>query len=232
MKIQHSGGTGTSSFLVHKTMNYQIAKKTKANIQTNKPAYQLPTTVLFLLQLLLLFKFSMLCVVGFFCGVMGCGEQVAITLFSLHLLFIHFILCYPVEVLAFLWTLYCIIYYCVSLQSPSMSEGPLISCYFIMRNGFTRRVPLSSIRSNKGWENHKLKYVKGEENLSLSIFKWPFIKRFEETRLMAIPFTSKFRLPAVSYFSLPSYCTRNPSMRTASPRVAINEGVTDEKKKN
>ena len=25
--------------------------------------------------------------------------------------------------------LYCIIYFCVSLQSPSMSEGPLISCY-------------------------------------------------------------------------------------------------------
>ena len=63
-------------------------------------------------------------------GVMGCGEQVTnficITLFSLHLLFIHFILSYPIEVLAFLWTPYCIIYFCVSLQSPS--DGPLISC--------------------------------------------------------------------------------------------------------
>ena len=57
MKIQHSGGTGTSSCLVHKTMNYQIDKKknkkTKTNIQTNKPAYQRPTTVRILLQLLL-----------------------------------------------------------------------------------------------------------------------------------------------------------------------------------
>ena len=47
---------------------------------------------------------------------MGCGEQVTNWhLFSLHLLFIQFILSYPVYVLAFLWTLYCIIYYFVSL---------------------------------------------------------------------------------------------------------------------
>ena len=71
MKIQHSGGTGTSSCLVHKTMNYQIDKKTKTNIQTNKPAYQRPTRVLFLLQLLLLDKFSLLCVVGFFAECWG-----------------------------------------------------------------------------------------------------------------------------------------------------------------
>ena len=70
MKIQHSGGTGTSRCLVH----YQIDKKQK---QTNKPAYQRPTTALFLLQLLLLVKFSLFCVVVFFLGgVMGCGEQV------------------------------------------------------------------------------------------------------------------------------------------------------------
>ena len=93
MKIQHSGGTGTSS-LVHKvmnSMNYQIDKKQK---QTNKPAYQLPTTVLFLLQSLLLVTFSLLCVVFFFFGgVIGCGEQVtnchyfihsSFTLHSLH----------------------------------------------------------------------------------------------------------------------------------------------------
>ena len=75
MKIQHSGGTGTSSCLVHNVMNYQIDKKQK---QTNKPAYQLPTTVLFLLQSLLLVKFSLFCVVDFFFfgGVIGCGEQV------------------------------------------------------------------------------------------------------------------------------------------------------------
>ena len=53
-------------------MNYQIDKKQK---QTNKPAYQLPTTVLFLLQSLLLVKFSFFGVVGFFGGgVIGCGE--------------------------------------------------------------------------------------------------------------------------------------------------------------
>ena len=53
LKIQHSGGTSTSSCVVHKMMNYQIDKKTK-NKHTNKPAYQQPTTVLFLHQLLLL----------------------------------------------------------------------------------------------------------------------------------------------------------------------------------
>ena len=74
MKIQHSRGTGTRSCLVHKMMNYQIGKKQK---QTNKPAYQRFTTVLFLLQLLLLVKFILPCVVVFFFGgVMGCGEQV------------------------------------------------------------------------------------------------------------------------------------------------------------
>ena len=34
-----------------------------------------------------------------------------------------------------------------------------------------------------------MKYVKGEENLSLSILKGLLLKGFEETRLMAIPFT-------------------------------------------
>ena len=66
---QHSGGTDTSSCLVHKIdkiMNYQIDKKQKQTYkQTNKPAYQRPTTVLFLLQLILLVKLSLLCVVGF-----------------------------------------------------------------------------------------------------------------------------------------------------------------------
>ena len=72
-------------------MNYQIGKKQK---QTNKPAFQLPTTVLFLLQSLLLVTFSLFCVVVFFFGgVIGCGEQVtnchyfiqsSFTLHSLH----------------------------------------------------------------------------------------------------------------------------------------------------
>ena len=53
-------------------MDYQIAK----NQKTNKPAYQRPITVLFLLQLLLLVKFSLFCVVVvFFGGVIGCGED-------------------------------------------------------------------------------------------------------------------------------------------------------------
>ena len=73
LKIQHSGGTGTSSCLVHLMMNYQIDKNQK---QTNKPAYQRPTTVLFLLQLLLLVKFACFVLSFFFGGVMGCGEQV------------------------------------------------------------------------------------------------------------------------------------------------------------
>ena len=63
LKIQHSGGTGTTSCVVHKMMNYQIDKKQK---QTKKPAYQLPTTVLFLLQSLLLVKFSFFVLSVFF----------------------------------------------------------------------------------------------------------------------------------------------------------------------
>ena len=164
MKIQHSGGTGTSSCLVHNVMNYQIDKKQK---QTNKPAYQLPTTPLFLLQSLLLVTFSLFCVVFFFGGVIGCGEQVTnchyfnqslFTLHSLHFelsrirlslesFFFHSFIGYsscniqykfrsknPKRVGATGLTsharhgLYCIIYFCVSLQSPSMSEGPVISC--------------------------------------------------------------------------------------------------------
>ena len=73
MKIQHLGGTGTSICLVHKMMNYQTAK----NQKRKKPAYQRPITVLFLLQLLFLVKFSLFCVVVFFFGgVIGCGEKV------------------------------------------------------------------------------------------------------------------------------------------------------------
>ena len=59
-------------------------------------------------------------------------------------------------------------------------------CTFHSPEGFARRVPLSSIRCNKGYENHKLKYVKEEENLSLSILKGLLLKCFEETRLTAI----------------------------------------------
>ena len=56
-------------------MNYQIDKNQK---QTNKPAYQLPTTVLFLLQSLFLVKFSFFVLSVFFFlfgGVIGCGED-------------------------------------------------------------------------------------------------------------------------------------------------------------
>ena len=127
MKIQHSGGTGTSGCLDHKVMNYQMTK----NQKTNKPAYQRPITVLFLLQFLLLVKFSLFCVVVFFFGgVMGCGEQVTNwhyfiqSSFALHSL--HFELS-PISLSVSLDS-YCIIYFCVSHQSPSMSEGPLISC--------------------------------------------------------------------------------------------------------
>ena len=59
---------------------------------------------------------------------MACGEQVtnwyyfiqsSFALHSLHFEFSH---------ISLLLTLYCIIFFCVSLQSPSMSEGPLIFC--------------------------------------------------------------------------------------------------------
>ena len=46
--------------------------------------------------------------------------------------------------------------------------------------------------------------------------------------LIVISYVSKrggSRLRAVSYFSLESYCMRNPSTRAAKPQAAINEGV-------
>ena len=46
--------------------------------------------------------------------------------------------------------------------------------------------------------------------------------------LMVISYVSKrggSRLRAVSYFSLQSYCTRNPSTRAAKPQAAMKEGV-------
>ena len=110
-------------------MNYQMAEK-----HTKKPGYQRPITVLFLLQLLPLVKFSLFCVVVFLWRsdeVCWTGDQLAL----LHSVFISSSFAsfwlipykrYPV--LAFLWTPYCIIYFCVSLQPPSMSEGPLFSC--------------------------------------------------------------------------------------------------------
>ena len=39
-----------------------------------------------------------------------------------------------------------------------------------------------------------------------------------------------FNQTAVSYFSLQSYCTRNPSTRAARPLVARNEGVSPRRK--
>ena len=72
-----------------------MAKKQKRN----EPAYQRPITVLFLLQLLLLVKFGLFCVVFFMAEWWGVVNRwpIGITLFSLHLLFIHFILSYPVS---------------------------------------------------------------------------------------------------------------------------------------
>ena len=58
-------------------MNYQMARKQKRN----KAAYQRPITVLFLLQLLLLVKFSLFCVVFFLWrsdGVWWTGDQLTL----------------------------------------------------------------------------------------------------------------------------------------------------------
>ena len=60
---------------------------------------------------------------------MGCGEQVTNWHYFIQPSFALYSLDFELslKVLAFLWTLDCIIYFCVSLQSPSMSAGPLIS---------------------------------------------------------------------------------------------------------
>ena len=62
---------------------------------------------------------------------MGCGEQVtnwhyfiqsSFAFHSLHFELSHISLSISLD------SFFCIIYFCVSLQSPSMSKGPLISC--------------------------------------------------------------------------------------------------------
>ena len=156
LKIQHSGGTGTSSCLVHNVMNYQIDKKQK---QTNKPAYQLPTTVLFLLQSLLLVTFSFFVLSVFWGGVIGCGEGDQLPLL------------YSVFIYSSLYSLH----FELSRISPRVSLDSLLYhlflrhssitvhfrrsthllfmiswCTFHSPEGFARRVPLSSIRCNKG----------------------------------------------------------------------------------
>ena len=73
------------------TLNYQMPKKQKRN----KPAYQRPITVLFFLQVLLLVKLLSLFFSAEWWGVVN-RWPIDITLFSPHLLFIHFILSYPV----------------------------------------------------------------------------------------------------------------------------------------
>ena len=137
LKIQHSGGTGTSSCVVHKMMNYQIdkqIKKQKTNIQTNRRISNLLQSYFFINCFFQFIQLALCCSFFFFGGVMRCGEQVTNchyfiqSSFTLHSL--HFELSRIYK--SFLWTLYYIIYYCISLQSPSMSENPLISCYFMM----------------------------------------------------------------------------------------------------
>ena len=118
---------------------------------------QRPITGLFLLQLLLLVRFSLFCGVVFFLGgVMGCGEQVTNwhyfiqSSFALHSL--HF------ELSRISLSLESLLYHLLLRQSSiivhvgrSTHLLSMISwCSFHSPEGFARRVPLSSIRYNKG----------------------------------------------------------------------------------
>ena len=150
-------------------------------------------TVLFLLQLLLLVKFSLFCVVFFFFfwrsdGVWWTGNQLAywhyfiLSSFALHSL--HFELS-PISISVSLDSLLYHLFLRLSSIAVHVRRSThlllmITWCTFHNPEGFPRRVPLSGIRCNKGYENHKLKYVKGEENHSLSILKALLLKYFEE----------------------------------------------------
>ena len=60
--------------------------------------------------------------------------------------------------------------YLIGLTSFAL-HWPIIACSVQDPEGLARRVPLSGIRFNKEKENQKLKYLKAEKNLSLSILK-------------------------------------------------------------
>ena len=148
-------------------MNYQIDKK---ETQTKKPAYQRHTTVLFLLQLLLLLKFSLFCVVVFFClgGVMGCGKshngtshygcwvwwtggftQSSFALHSLHFELSRISLSISLDSLLYhlLWSQSSIT---VHVRRSTHFLFMISWCTFHSPEGFARRVTLSSIRCNEG----------------------------------------------------------------------------------
>ena len=114
-------------------------------------------------------------------GVMGCGEQVTNcyyfiqSSFALHSL--HFELSHISLIISSDFLLYHLLLRQSSITVHVRRATHLLFmiswCTFHSPEGFVRRVPLSSImiRCNKGLANHKLKYGKGEENLSLSILK-------------------------------------------------------------
>ena len=134
MKIQHSEGTGTSSCLV---MNYQIDKKQK---QTNRLMSK-STTVLFLLQSLLLLKFSLFCFVLSFFFFWRYFIQCSFALYS----------SLSVSLDSLLYQL--LLRQCsitVHIRRSTDLLFMIVWCTFHSPEGFAQRVPLSGIRCNKG----------------------------------------------------------------------------------
>ena len=121
-------------------------------------------------------------------GVMGCGEQVTNCYYFIQSSFALHSLHFELSRISLSISSDSLLYHLLLRQSSitvhvrrSTHLLFMISwCTFHSQlEGFARRVPVSSImiRCNKGLENHKLKYGKGEENLSLSHdFKGPCIK--------------------------------------------------------
>ena len=116
-------------------------------------------------------------------GVMGCGEQVTNCYYFIQSSFALHSLHFELSRISLIISSDFLLYHILLRQSSitvhvhvwrSTHLLFMISwCTFHDREGFARRVPLSSImiRCNKGLKNHKLKYGKGEENLSSSILK-------------------------------------------------------------
>ena len=138
------GGTGTSNCLV-------ITKRLKNKRETNRLISDL------LLQLLVLVKFSLFFVVVFFGGVMGCGEQVTNWHYSIQSSFaLHSL--HELSRISLSVSLDSLLYYLCLRQSSitvhvrrSTHLLFMISwCTFHNPEGFAWRVPLSSIRCNKG----------------------------------------------------------------------------------
>ena len=129
-------------------------------------------------------------------------------------------------------------------QLSSSSENPMKSRWYTRVDEASNFESNGCINLDYASDDHSLQWVPdvltSQKSLYGIMFSQPFgtcsplisnmgIRTTKEFGLSyfvceKVSLKKEFRLRAVSYFSLQSYCTRNPSMRAVKPRGAINEG--------